>query len=104
MHDASKSRPDRQARFALDALAGQLRWSAAPEPVEGQLRWASAKLHEVELGAASFALRSSARQLALRTPSTIGVLGGGIELSRFAWQPPAEARGTKVPWIISQMI
>jgi hypothetical protein len=87
---------DKDARFAVDALEGSLRWSAAPAPVESELRWRSAKVYEVELAPATLALQSSARRLALRAPTAIGVLGGGIELTRFAWQPPDADRGTQL--------
>jgi hypothetical protein len=87
---------DERARFGLDGLDGQLRWSASTEPVDSRLRWRAARLYAVELAAASFEMRSDARRLALRAPATIGLLGGAIELSRLAWRPPDAERGTQL--------
>lgn len=87
---------DAAGRFALDALDGRLRWSAAPEPVESELRWHAASIYEVGLGSTALALQSSRRELMLRQPARIGMLGGAIELTRFAWQPASDARGTQL--------
>jgi hypothetical protein len=79
---------DGARRFAIEDLAGALRWSAGA-PQAGELRWKSARLYEATLGAAVLPLRSEAGGIALAAPASIDLLGGQLAIPRFAWRPGA---------------
>lgn len=85
---------DGGGRFAIHGLDGRLRWTAADTALDSLLRWREARLYRIGLGAVELPLRSRARELALRAPAAVTVLGGTLALSRFAWLPAVDDDGS----------
>lgn len=84
-------------RFEVAGLDGRLRWNAGADPVDSELSWSAAAIGVIELGPARLPLRSVQRRLALRAPVGFALLGGRLQLPRFAWRPGADAgQGTRL--------
>jgi len=72
---------DREGRFELNAMHGQLRWSGNATPVRSELAWASGSVFRVGLGATRLVIDAGRDSVRLVQPVAIPVLDGvlGIE-------------------------
>ncbi|GAB4298700.1 MAG: hypothetical protein Kow0083_11140 [Methylophaga sp.] len=75
---------DQEGRFSLHSLDGQFGWSRTARQLNTSLQWASAKLFEVDLGAAAIQARSANSQLVLNETLLLPVLDGSLEISAFS--------------------
>jgi hypothetical protein len=75
---------DREGRYGLGGLRGQVNWTAmataAGETQESDLRWQNGHLYRVPLGAGSLALESAGSSVRLREPAHIGVVDGELQI------------------------
>ncbi len=84
---------DRQGRFVLAGVAGDLAWSAGSSSVASRLGWRSGALFGIGLGAADFPLASRNGELRLQQATSFEVLGGRLLLDHLNWQAPAADHG-----------
>ncbi len=75
---------DKQGRYALNKLNGQLGWSQTEQQLATRLSWHSAKLFEIDLGAASIEAHSANSRLILEKSLRLPVLDGALEISDFS--------------------
>lgn len=73
---------DRDGRFALLGLAGELTWTATDPGAVSRLAWRSAQLGAVELGAGATRGVLSGRGLRLLEPLAVPVLDGRLRIDR----------------------
>ena len=73
--------------FRFDGLDGELRYSAAA-PVDSALRWRSGQLYGLDFGASELSLHSAEGAIALRSPASVGAIGGTLRFDRFQLRPP----------------
>ena len=69
---------DREGRFELNAMHGQLRWSSNAMPVRSELAWGSGSVFQVGLGAARLVIDASHDAVRLVQPVAIPVLDGAL--------------------------
>lgn len=86
---------DPLGRFAFAGIDGALEWTAGAAVRRGELRWASGAIYGIGLGVGRFPLESSGRELRLAAPVALDVLGGRLEVPRFAIEPRSEAAGAR---------
>lgn len=73
-------------RSGVHGLNGDLHWRAQGPAPASQLRWAGGHVAKLELGAATLALRSAARDVELLAPLRLPLAGGALVVDRFAVQ------------------
>ncbi len=81
---------DKQGRYELNKLNGQLGWSQTDQQVNTSLSWQAAKLFEIELGAADIQAHSVNSRLMLDESLWLPVLDGALEISGFSLDNQAE--------------
>ena len=69
---------DREGRYELNAMHGQLRWSSNAMPVRSELAWGSGSVFQVGLGAARLVIDASRDAVRLVQPVVIPVLDGAL--------------------------
>ncbi len=74
---------DREGRFALNAMNGQLRWSTAQAMQRSTLSWGDGSVFDVALGPADFNIQAGRDSLRLLEPVTIPVLDGALGIDQF---------------------
>ena len=74
---------DREGRFALYAVNGQLRWSDSDTPLRSELAWASGSVFQVALGASRFYFDASRDSIQLVQAVEIPVLDGMLGIDDF---------------------
>ncbi|MGB5338457.1 MAG: hypothetical protein WBO06_05125 [Gammaproteobacteria bacterium] len=74
---------DREERFGLRGLRGQLGWAAEETPVQSRLQWDSGSVYRVALGAARVALESGRDYVRLEEPARLPVLDGMLQIDQF---------------------
>ena len=74
---------DREGRFALYAVNGQLRWSDSATPLRSELAWASGSVFQVALGASRFYFDASRDSIQLLQAVEIPVLDGTLGIDDF---------------------
>ena len=74
---------DREGRFALNAMNGQLRWSDTSIPVRSELAWESGSVFDVALGGTRLVFDSDRAHVRLLEPVTLPVLDGALEIDDF---------------------
>jgi hypothetical protein len=84
---------DRQGRFVLAGVAGDLAWSKAGVPLQSRLGWRSGALFGIGLGPAGFPFSSQDGELRLQQAAGIEVLGGKLSLDSLDWQAPTASHG-----------
>jgi hypothetical protein len=84
---------DRQGRFVLAGVAGDLAWNAGEGPVASRIGWHNGALFGIGLGPGSFPFASQNGELRLLQPAAIDVLGGHLSLNHLNWQAPAGEHG-----------
>ncbi|MTI64584.1 hypothetical protein [Methylophaga sp.] len=75
---------DKEGRYSLQNLNGQLGWSQTDQSLNSSLAWRSAKLFEIELGAAAIQAHSANNRLVLDESLRLPVLDGSLEISNFS--------------------
>lgn len=75
---------DKEGRYELQQLNGRLGWSQTETKLDTRLAWHSAKLFEIELGAAAIEANSANSQLVLEESLRLPVLDGALEISGFS--------------------
>jgi len=75
---------DKEGRYSLQKLNGQLGWSQTEQPLHTNLDWRSAKLYEIELGAAAIRAHSVNSRLTLDESLQLPVMDGELEISNFS--------------------
>ena len=74
---------DREGRFALNAMNGQLRWSTAQAAQPSTLSWGDGSVFDVALGPAGFSFQANRDSMTLLEPVTIPVLDGTLGIDEF---------------------
>jgi hypothetical protein len=74
---------DRESRFGLHGLAGEVDWARDEVPRQSALRWEEGHLFRVPLGAARIATTSTGSTLQLQEPARIGIVDGELQLDTF---------------------
>ena len=74
---------DREGRFALNAMNGQLRWSTAQAAQPSTLSWEDGSVFDVALGPAGFSFQANRDSMSLLEPVTIPVLDGMLGIDEF---------------------
>jgi hypothetical protein len=74
---------DREGRFTLNAMNGQLRWSTAQAVQRSMLSWQDGSLFNVALGPAGLQLETDRDSLRLQAPAAIPVLDGSLGIDEF---------------------
>lgn len=74
---------DREGRFALNAMNGQLRWSTEQAAQPSTLSWSDGSLFDVALGPAGFSFQANRDSMSLLEPVTIPVLDGALGIDEF---------------------
>ncbi|MEN8204408.1 MAG: hypothetical protein ABFS24_00225 [Pseudomonadota bacterium] len=82
---------DREGRFELNAMNGQLRWSDTPTPVRSELAWAGGSVFQVALGATHFVIDVGRDYVHLVQPVAIPVLDGALEIDDFQLESGQDA-------------
>lgn len=81
---------DKEGRYELKKLNGQLGWSQTAQQLSTSLSWEAAKLFEIELGAADIQAHSVNSRLVLDQSLRLPVLDGTLEISGFSLDNQAE--------------
>ena len=92
---------DREGRFALNAVNGQLRWSDTATPVRSELAWESGSVFNVALGNTRMAFESDRAQVRLLEPVAIPVLDGALEIDDFQLE---SAEGAALRWQVNGLL
>lgn len=79
---------DRQQRFGLRGLDGELNWQDGQGSRSSVLAWQSGNLYQIPIGASRVRLRTEAAAVRLAEPASIPVFDGRLELARFSLQQP----------------
>lgn len=77
---------DREGRFTLNAINGQLRWSMAQVAQRSTLSWGDGSVFDVALGPASFKIQTGHDSLHLLEPVAIPVLDGALGIDEFGME------------------
>ncbi len=80
---ADLSLDDREGRFDLTGVNGQLRWSAGGSAEVSELHWQSGSVYRVGLGQADLRVETLGRKSRLLEPARIQVLDGELQLETF---------------------
>jgi hypothetical protein len=92
---------DREGRFGLKSMNGQLRWSSTAVPVRSELAWASGSVFRIELGAARLAVDTGRDYLRLVQPVSIPVLDGALGIDALQLEFGAD---TGLCWQVNGML
>jgi hypothetical protein len=83
LEPANLSVDDREGRFELNAMNGQLHWSDSVTPVRSELAWESGSVFDVALGGTRLVFDSGRDFVRLVEPVAIPVLDGALEIDDF---------------------
>lgn len=86
---------DPGGRFSIAGLDGALAWSAQEAAEPSVLRWDGAAIYGLGLGPVQLRLSSGEREIRLDEALALDLLGGRLELERFAFTPAAGERGAR---------
>lgn len=82
LHLADASMHDKQGRFALKGLAGNLDWARDDVLRRSDLSWRSGSLYRISLGSAKVALQSRGMRFSLHEAARIPVLDGDLLIDK----------------------
>ena len=82
---------DREGRFGLHAMNGQLRWSDTDTPVRSELAWESGSVFDVALGSTRMVFDAERALVRLVEPVSIPVLDGALEIDDFQLESAEDA-------------
>jgi hypothetical protein len=92
---------DREGRFELHAMNGQLRWSDTATPVRSELAWESGSVFNVALGGTRIVFDSVRDHVRLVEPVVIPVLDGALEIDDFQLEAGAD---TALRWQVNGLL
>jgi hypothetical protein len=92
---------DREGRFELHAMNGQLRWSDTSTPVRSELAWESGSVFDVALGGTRIVFDSDRDHVRLVEPVAIPVLDGALEIDDFQLEAGAD---TALRWQVNGLL
>ena len=92
---------DREGRFELHAMNGQLRWSDTATPVRSELAWESGSVFNVALGGTRIVFDSVRDHVRLVEPVVIPVLDGALEIDEFQLAAGAD---TALRWQVNGLL
>jgi hypothetical protein len=82
---------DREGRFGLHTINGQLRWSDTATPVRSELAWEGGSVFDVALGGTRIVFDADRTHVRLVEPVAIPVLDGALEIDDFQLEAGADA-------------
>jgi hypothetical protein len=82
---------DRDGRYGLGGLQGQVNWTATGASRPSDLGWQDGHLYRVPLGTGELALESAGSSVRLREPAHIGVVDGELQIDTLELDYSADA-------------
>ncbi len=82
---------DREGRFGIGDLQGQIDWAGQGPPRESQLAWEQGHVYRIPLGRSQLRVESAGPSVRLQEPARIAVLDGELQVEEFELESAAGA-------------